>query len=185
MIGNLQFQTFYVSKEESNCPLIAKAIEIGKEFEKKGFSINFNEIIISFKYGKRVLINADKTNIKELKREDFLEIIDYDPLKKVMLLMGSKKPNIDSSTHWLIHHARSEINVVVQINDEKLSKKLENKILKTDFEYKSGTLEFAKEILKMLRDHKKIIIKDKGILFVESNINRLKEEALKTLEELK
>ena len=185
MIDNLQFQTFYVSKEVSNCPLISKAIEIGKEFEKKNLSYNLDKIIISFKYGKRVLINADDTNIKDLKRKDFLEIIDYDPLKKVMLLMGSKTPRINSSFHWLIHHSRDEINAVIQLNDSNLSEKLENKFPITEKNYPAGTLELAKEVLKLLRNTKKIIIREEGVLFVGNSIEELKKQTLKTLEELK
>lgn len=185
MIGNLQFQTFYVSKEVSNCPLIAKAIEFGKEFEKKNLSFNLDQIIISFKFGKRVLINADDTNIKDLKRKDFLEIIDYDPLKKVMLLMGSKTPRINSSVHWLIHHARSEINAVIQINDSNLAEKLENKLPITEKNYPAGTLELAKEVLKLLRNTKKIIIREEGVLFVGNSIEDLEEQTLKILEESK
>lgn len=185
MIGNLQFQTFFLSKEVSNCPLIGKAIELGKEFEKKKFSFNLDQIIFSLKYGKRVLINADDTNIKDLKRKDFLEIIDYDPLKKVMVLMGSKTPRINSSVHWLIHHARSEINAVIQINDSNLLEKLENKFPITEKNYPAGTLELAKEVLKLLRDKKKIIIREEGVLFVGNSFEELKAQTFKTLEELK
>ena len=185
MNSNLSFKTFYASKEESNCPFIVKALEIGKEFEKKDLPINSTDIIISFKYGKRVLINAENTDLKYLKRKDFLEIIDYDPLKKVMFLMGSKIPRIDSSVHWLIHHAREEVNAVIQINDEKITEKLENKLPVTEKKYPDGTIEYAKEILKLLRDSKNIIISGKGLLLVEGNIDRLKKNMLKTLEESK
>jgi len=185
MIGNKQFKTFYVSKEESNCPLIVKAIEIGKEFKKQDFPFKLDNITISLKYGKRLLMNADNTNIKDLKREDFLEIIDYDPLKKVMLLMGSKLPRIDTSVHWLIHHARDEINAVIQINDKDLSEKLGEKIPLTKDKYPSGTLGLAKEILKCLSESKKINIKNQGILFVGDNIMDIKNITKNTFEELK
>jgi len=182
---NLQFQTFYVSKEETNCPLIVKAIEIGKEFEKSKFSLNLNNIIISLKYGKRVLINAYNTKISELQRKDFLEIVDYDPLKKVLLLIGSKTPNIDASVHWLIHHARAEINVVIQINDKNLSEKIENKMFTIEKKLPDGSLELTKEILKGLRKNKIISIKEKGMIFVGNDINATKNLVLKTFEGLK
>ena len=181
MIGNLQLQTVYVSKEESNCPLIIKAIEIGKFFEKNEF--NYDDVTLSIKYGKRILINSIDTKIKELKTEDFLEIVDYDPFKKVILLIGSKNPKIDTSIHWLIHHARNETNVVLQINDKNLLEKI--KLESTKGNFLQGSLEQAKEILGKLRDNKKIIIKDQGILFVSKDTSELKEMIIKTLGELK
>ncbi len=181
MIGNLQIQTIYVSKEDSSCPLIIKAIEIGKVFEK--INLEFNDVILSFKYGKRVLINAEDTKIKELKQEDFLEVVDYDPLKKIQLLIGSKYPKVDTSIHWMIHHARDEINIVLQINDKTLSEKLNFR--STEKIFPQGTLEQAKEILRMLNKSKKIIIKDQGILMTGKDTSELKEMLIKTFEELR
>lgn len=189
MIGgnlpNLSFQTFYVSKEESNCPLISQVIKVGKKLIDLGLLESPNELSVSLRYGKHVLINSENSNLKEIKREDFLEIIDYDPLKKVILLMGPNEPRVETPIHWLIHHSRNEVNAVIQINEVKFAKQLEGKLPETEKEYPLGSLEQAKEILRNLRDSKMVIIKNQGVLFVGNNIREVENEVLKVFEELK
>jgi len=184
-LPNFNFQTFYVSKEESNCPLISEIIKTSKKFSESDFFKEINQIIFSLRYIKRVLINADKSNFKEIKQEDFLEIVDYDPLKKVILLIGPKEPRIETPIHWLIHNSRTEINAVIQINDKIIAEKLEKKLLTTEKDYPAGTLEQAKEILRSLRNSKIVVIKNQGILFVGNNPKEAEDLVIKTFEELK
>ena len=178
------FQTFYISKEESNCPLISEIIRIGKKLKEYQMIENPDKTIMSLSYGKRLLINANSTNFVELKQKDFLEIVDYNPVKKVLLTMGPKEPCIDTSVHWLIHHSRNEVNAVIQLYDLR-AKKLDKKLPVTDKEYPPGTLEQAKEVLRCLRDSKIVIIKNQGVIFVGSSVKEVEELLLKTLEELK
>ena len=179
------FQTFYVSKEESNCPLIPEIVRTGKKFKDLDVLKNITGASISLKYGKRVLMNTKNTDIREIKRADLLEIVDYDPVKKVLLAIGSREPRVESSVHWLIHHARDEVNAVIQINDEHLAEKLSGKIPVTEKEYPSGTLEQAKEILRVLRTSEKVVIKNQGVLFVGNNVKDFEKNFLETFEGLK
>ena len=174
-LSSILFRTFYVSKEKSNCPLIANAIRVEKKLKEH----NFNDIITSQRYGKRVLINSFNDKKGEIK-DNFLEIVDYDPIKKVLLAMGPKEPRIETPLHWLIHHARSEVNTVVQINDKELSEKLK-KIPKTEKDYSVVTLEQIKEVLKHLRDSKKVIIKKQGVIFVGNDINEVEKLILEVI----
>lgn len=163
----LNFQTFYVSKEESNCPLIADALRV----RKKIMAMNYNDVIISQRYGKRILINSINFNEEKIK-ESFLEIVDYDPIKNVLLLMGPDDPKIETPLHWFIHHARNEVNVVVQINDKELSEKIKN-VPKTQKDYSVVAIEQIKEVLKHLKDSKKVIIKNQGAIFVGNNVKEV------------
>ena len=184
-LPNISFQTFYVSKEISNCPFISEIVRASKRLKELDFFETVNDMIVSLRYGKRVLITADNTDLREIKQEDFLEIVDYDPLKKVLLAMGPKKPRVDTSIHWLIHHSRDEINAAIQLNDKMLTEKLVKKIPATKKEYPAGTLEQAKEVLKGLRNSKRIVIKNQGVLFVGNSIKDVEDLVLKTCEELK
>lgn len=184
-ISDIRFQTFYVSKEESNCPLISEVISIGKKLLELNLSENISKTVVSLRYGKRILINADSVVFGDLKQEEFLEIIDYDPLKKVLLAMGPKDPGIYTTIHWLIHHARNEVNAVVQLNDNILAKKLVKKLPVTEKEYPNGSLEQAKEVLKVLRNSKRVVIKNQGVLLVGGSLKEVENLILKTFEELK
>lgn len=174
-LSNIYFRTFYVSKEKSGCPLIVNALRVKKKLKE----YNINDIVTSQRYGKRVLINSFNDKKGEIK-DNFLEIVDYDPIKKVLLAMGPKEPRIETPLHWMIHHARSEVNTVVQINDKELSEKLK-KIPKTEKDYSVVTLEQIKEVLKHLRDSKKVIIKNQGVIFVGNDINEVEKLILEVI----
>ena len=139
---------------------------------------------MSISYGKRLLINANSTNFVELKQKDFLEIVDYDPVKTVILTMGPKEPCLDTSVHWIIHHSRNEINSVIQLYDIK-TEKLDKKIPITDKDYPPGSLEQVKKVLRCLRHSKIVIIKNQGVIFVGSSVKEVENLLFKTLEELK
>ena len=184
-LSNPYFKTFYISKEESNCPLIYEIIRIGKKFKNLNLNKDINEIIISLRYGKRILINSEVSSFGDLKKEDILEIVDYDPIKNILLIIGQKLPNINTPVHWLVHHARNDINAVIQINYRKLDLKSNNIIPITEKESKPGTLEQAKEILKQFRSSKQVIIRNQGLIFAGKSIKEIEEAVINTYEELK
>jgi ribulose-5-phosphate 4-epimerase/fuculose-1-phosphate aldolase len=176
------YQTFYLSKEESSSPFIQEIAKIGK---KPVFSKNTTEVTISMRNGKRLLINAKNSDIKEIKQDDFLEIVDYDPLKNFLLLMGPKEPRSETPIHWIIHNAREDVNATIQITSNKIAEKLTGEIPSTEKEYPPNTLDQIKAILKCLRDSKKVIIKNQGVLFVGRSLKETEELVLETLEKLK
>ena len=182
---NFVFQTFYVSKEVCNCPLISEIIKANKELKAIDSLKDATDISISMKYGKRVLINAKNIDSNNINTDDFLEIVDYDPLKKVLLIMGSKEPRIETPIHWLIHHARDEVKAIIQIDNDQIIEKINKKFPITEKEYQKGTLEQAKEILFLLRDSKIVVIKKQGVIFVGDSMKDVEDSIIKTFEELK
>lgn len=178
-------QTFYLSKEESNSPFIHEIIEVGKKLKKPVFSKITAEVTISMRNGKRLLINAKNSDMRDIKQEDFIEIVDYDPLKNFILAMGPKDPRTETPIHWIIHNAREDVNATIQINSDKIAEKLAGKLPSTEKDYPSNSLDQIKEILKCLRDSKKVIIKNQGVLFVGRSLKETEESVLKTLGKLK
>lgn len=178
-------QTFYLSKEQINSPFIREIIDTAKKLKKSISSKDSTEITISMRNGKRLLINAKNSDIKELKNNDFLEIVDYDPLKNFILLIGPKEPKSETPIHWIIHNAREDVNATIQINSTKISEKLIGKMPSTEKEYPPNTLDHIKSVLKCLRESKKVIIKNQGILFVGRSLKETEQSVLETLGNLK
>ena len=174
------FETFYASKEESNSPFIVDIIKMGKKIKEIKQLKDIN-VSISLKYGKRVLMNAKDSDVRKIDRKELLELVDYDPMKKVLLAIGPKQARIESPIHWFIHHSREEVNAAIQINDEGLAEKYSKSLPTTEKEWPLGTFESIKEVLKALRNNKKIVIKNQGLLFVGENIADLENDLLKTL----
>jgi hypothetical protein len=183
-LTNINFQTVFLSKENSNCPLISNILGLAKNLNDINILDSSILVIISIKYGKRILIN-NNIDFINIKRENFLEIVDYNPVKRILLAIGSGEPLIETPVHWIIHHARKDVNVIVQINDRKIIEKIVKKYSMTEKEKPSGTIDLAKEILKTLRTANTIVIKNKGILFVGNSLKEVESEILKLYEEYK
>ncbi len=183
-LSDIGFQTFYVSKEQSNCPLIADMIRVDRKLKELDLLKNSSEVI-SFSYGKRMIINSNMKNLGDMSRDDILEIVDYDPVKKIVLTIGRGKPGIETPVHWIIHHARDDINAIIQLNGEKLVERFSNILPSTDIEQPSGTLEQAMEVLKTLRNSKDVVIKNKGVLFVGTSLKEVENLFFNKYRELK
>ena len=182
MLGkNITFQHFYISKEESNCPLITEIVRFGKKIEKQRLSKDITSLTISLRYGRRIIINGSYNDIGAIKRGEILETVDYDPVKKILLTIGPTEPKIETPLHWMIHHARNEVNIVVQLNGEKIVEKLNGKIPSTEKEQMPGSFESIKEVLKVLRYSKSVLIKNQGVLFVGGSVKDAEEQVLKNI----
>jgi hypothetical protein len=164
-IGNLNFQTFYVSKDIVNNPLIPQFEKLVAKLKKNKILDKIEGGLISFSYGKRVLINCNKTKIDEIRDEDFIDVVDFDPIKNNILVIGKKQPCFETPVHWMIHHARNDVNIVVQLFDENLSNKISKKYPLVENDYPLNNIEMIKEILKELRDSKIVILKNGSVLF--------------------
>jgi len=172
-IDSLPIQVFYTSKEETNCPLISDLLRIAKTLKQKKILQNKKGVTISFTYGKRILINSIVQDFSNIKREELLEIADYDPIKNNLLVIGKADPKSETTLHFMIHHAREDIKIIVQIKNDELLEKIKNKIPILDENLPINSIEFIKKVLKELRDSKIVGIKDDGILFVGKKIDEI------------
>jgi len=184
-IKALPIQVFYTSKEETNCPLIPDLLRIVKKLKQKKILQNKKGATISFTYGKRMLINSIVQDFSNIKREELLEIADYDPVKNNLLIIGKADPKIESTLHFMIHHAREDIKVIVQIKNDELLEKIKNKIPILDEKLPINSIEFIKKVLKELKNSKIIGIKNNGIMFVGKKIDEIESIITRFYEEKK
>lgn len=169
-----KLQSFYVSKEETNCPIIIEIIKISKKLKEKSILKKDSDAIFSLGFGKRMIINGIVKDFSNIKREELLEIVDFDPIKNNLLLIGPAEPRIETSLHWMIHHARDDVNFVVQIKKTDLINKIKD-IDVTD-KYPIGSIENTKEVLKALSTNKKVAIKNNGLLIVGRNTTDIEKQ---------
>ncbi len=181
-IKTLPIQVFYTSKEETNSPLVSDLMKIAKHLRGKNILKEKKDATISLKYGKRVLINSFIHNFLKIKREELIEIVDYDPIKNNLLLIGQADPKDEAALHFMIHHAREEIKIIVQINDTDIIEKIKNKIPILDDKLPINSIDFIKKVLKNLRENKIIGIKNNGLLIVSKNNEEILNITKKYLE---
>jgi len=115
-----QIEYYYASKEQTYCPLIPNIVRIKKWIESYMKCKNINpELFVSIPYGKRVVINTPPQNSTTSSIEDFIEIIDFDPIRNTMLLIGQKQPCWTSAIHWYIHNTLQINGYVLELIDQK------------------------------------------------------------------
>ena len=165
-----QFEIFYLSKEIISNPLISKIIDYFKYLRKEDILKKQDKGIISIGFGKRILINGETYEYSNIRKEELIEVADYDPIKNNLLIIGKNKPLMETPLHWMIHHARTDVNCIVQINNKKLINK---KYPSTEKDFKITTIEIIKEVMKKLKDSKIVILKNHGILFVGNSIKEV------------
>ncbi|RLF34312.1 MAG: hypothetical protein DRN08_04770 [Thermoplasmata archaeon] len=175
----LQFQTFFISREKSNCPLIPDIIRFIEKLDKHRLCRKKidNTGSISIRYGRRMLINCSSISLSDIKQEeDFLEIADYDPLKNIVLAIGVKEPHINTPLHWFVHRAREDINAIAILNSKNIAYEQTMQNLPAVSERKiPEIIEPIKEVLKMLRNRKNIPIKNNGVMFTGFDLNEIEE----------
>jgi hypothetical protein len=177
-------QIIFVSRETSNCPLIAQMIQLGHTLG--GLNLSDSDVgIASLDYGKRLLINGKNTDIKKMNRQDVVEIVDYDPLKNIIMVIGTKDPCIETPVHWIIQKARHDINVLLQINSRSLVDRLKGTLPTTRKETNAGTLEQAKELLRTFREGRTILLRNQAVVCAGINIQEIETALQKMRGELK
>ena len=161
--------------------MIAEMIRLGHTLKNLG--IQDSDIgIMSLDYGKRLLINGKNVDIKKLTQQDVVEIVDYDLLKNVIMVIGTKDPCLQMPVHWIIQKARHDINVLLQINSKTLAEKFKGHLPTTEKETTVGSFEQAKEALTTLRSGKTIVIRDEALLYAGINIGEIENSLRTTLE---
>ena len=167
-------QVLFVSRETSKSPLFGELVKIGHILEIQGISTHETGIM-SYDYGRRLIITAKNIDVKQMNQEDIVEIADYDPLKNIMLVIGTKEPSEEAPVHWIIQKARHDINVLLQVHSPSLVTKLQGTLPSTEVVTPPGTLDRAKELLKTLRKGKTILIQDDEVLFAGINIPEIEK----------
>ncbi len=177
-------RTLFVSRETCKCPLLSEMITLGHTLQDFGLT-DKDTGILSMDYGKRLLINAKNVDLRTITEQDIVEIVDYDPLKNIMMVIGLNDPSFETPVHWIVQKARHDVNAVLQITSKNLYERFQNRFPTTENDTKPGTLERAKEILQTLRKGKIILLQNEGIMFVGINTKEIQKELNRYLEVIK
>jgi hypothetical protein len=174
-------QLFTLSKEQSACPIIPELIHLGMTLYQLKPLTDTIQLTMSTCYGKRVIINSDDTPINRLSCSDFIEIVDYDPVRNILLFIGPKSPHDITPLHWIIHHAKPEIVSLVILHDETNSLQVSRTLCQTISNGKT-LVDTAKTILRALQKKPIIVIENKGVLITGDSPERIKETIYQCLE---
>ena len=184
ILDNKPFQSIKISNEISNFKIIPHLIELIKKLNEK---LNFKadeDIIISIKYGKRIIINCKNSNLKKIQIDDFIEIADYNPVKKIFLIIGKHEPDFNMTFHWIIQNARKELNVLVQLKSNFLINKIKKKKYGYEKKITDNSIEIAKAILLKFRNSNTVYTEKYGIFIMGNNLNDIQNIIKRLIEEV-
>lgn len=159
----MSFETFFLGREQIKNPLIGTMISTGKELADAGG--NGGGGTISVRYGNRIVITARNADIRSLDESDFVEVADYDAVRKIVLAIGPNEPPAGTALHWLVYR-REGINAIVHIGD------LSEKIIAGE----GGNFNIAMEALKSLKSTGCIAMKNIGYIAVGKSLHEAVEE---------
>lgn len=188
--GKIRFNTVFISDRIPSDNKLEELKKWSKTFQESGLTPevkgNFTGNL-SFRSKDGFVITAsglkDKENLEDI---CFVFIKAYNQEENTFFVEGQTKPSSESIMHHLIYKAYLDVNAVFHgHNDAIVACADELGLPITEKEYESGTVDLANQVLKVLRDHKLIVLRNHGFVSLGNNMKEAGELALATLNEAK
>jgi L-fuculose-phosphate aldolase len=188
--GKIRFNISFVSDEVPRNAKIEELKEWSEKFQKNGLTPEFEGNYtgnLSFRSEEGFVITASGLKSKEnLSNDCFVYVKNYDEQSNTVYIEGRRQPSSEAVMHFLIYKTRKEINAVFHgHNDAIIMNAEEMKFPVTEREYEPGTIELAKEVLKVLGDKNLIVLKNHGFVSLGRTMKDAGELALATLKRSK
>jgi ribulose-5-phosphate 4-epimerase/fuculose-1-phosphate aldolase len=188
--GKIRFNTVFVSDRIPSVSKLGELKKWSKIFQESGLTPevqgNFTGNL-SLRSKDGFVITASGLKDKEdLEDVCFVYVKAYDEQYNTFFVEGQTKPSSESIMHHLIYKTCGDVNAVFHgHNDSIIAHAEELRLPVTEKEYESGTLELAKEVLKILGDHKLIVLRNHGFVSLGNTMKDAGELALATLNQSK
>lgn len=188
--GKIRFNTVFVSDSIPRDAKLGELKKWSKSFQERGLTPevqgNFTGNL-SFRSKDGFVITAsglkDKENLEDI---CFVYVKAYDEQYNTFFVEGQTKPSSESIMHHLVYKACGNVNAVFHgHNDTIIAHAKELRLPVTEKEYESGTVKLAKEVLKVLGDHKLIVLRNHGFVSLGNTMKEAGELALDTLNQSK
>jgi L-fuculose-phosphate aldolase len=188
--GKIRFNISFVSDEVPSDARIDELKEWSERFQRNGLTPEIEGNYtgnLSFRSKEGFVITGSGLKSKEnLSNDCFVYVKSYDEQSNTVYIEGSRQPSSEAVMHFLIYKTRKEINAIfhghndaIIMNAEKLGFPV------TEREYEPGTMELAKEVLKVLGDKNLIVLKNHGFVSLGRTMKEAGELALATLKRSK
>lgn len=176
-------------KSKINSNKLRKIIKWRKRLYKMGLVGAYKNEVgfgnISIRDGKGFIITGSKTgNLKDIDKRHFSKVTKFNIDKNKLYCKGEVIASSESLTHGAVYLSDKKSNAVIHVHDLKLWKKLVDKIPTTNKKYEYGTLEIAKEVIRLMKRglKNKVIVMGghrEGLLFFGKNIDEAGKVLLK------
>jgi ribulose-5-phosphate 4-epimerase/fuculose-1-phosphate aldolase len=188
--GKIRFNIIFASAEVPSDAKIDELKEWSERFQRNGLTPEFEGNYtgnLSFRFRGGLVITASGLKSKQnLSNDCFVFVKNYDEQSNTVYIEGGRQPSSEAVMHFLIYKTREEVNAVLHghnnaiiMNAEKLGFPV------TGREYEPGTIELAKEALKVLGNKNLIVLKNHGFVSLGRTMKEAGQLALATLKRSK
>ena len=188
--GKIRFNTVLDSDNVRSDSQIAELKYWSKTFQKNGLTPEVEGNYtgnLSFRVKDGFVITASAMKDKEnLTDDSFVYVKHYNGATNTFNVEGKRKPSSESIMHQLIYETSKKINAVFHGHNKTIVATAEDlKLPITGKEYESGTVELAKEVLKVLEGNKVIVLRNHGFVTLGKSMKEAGQLALDTLQKAK
>ena len=186
--GKIRFNTVFVSDIIPSDTKLGELKKWSKKFQKSGLTPEFQGNFtgnLSFRSKEGFVITASGLkNKQDLEDICFVYVKAYDEKNNTFFVEGQTKPSSESILHQLIYNASEDVKAIFHGHNHTIITHAEKLGLPvTEKEYESGTVELAKEALKVLGDFKLIVLRNHGFVSLGNTMKEAGELALATLKQ--
>jgi L-ribulose-5-phosphate 4-epimerase len=117
--------------------------------------VGFGNVSIRLGSSEQFLISASATGgLSHLKPEHYVKVVAFDFDKNFVWCQGVSKPSSESLSHAMFYHSSAAVVAVVHVHNLKLWTKLSGRAPTTSAEIEYGTVQMAREIESLFRQHR-------------------------------
>jgi ribulose-5-phosphate 4-epimerase/fuculose-1-phosphate aldolase len=184
--GQKRFKSIFVSEEVPIDQRIEELKQWCGEFQKNKLTPEVEgnytgNLSFRFKDGFVITISGLKSK-ENLTADCFVYVKSSQEQSSTFYVEGKKQPSSESIMHSLIYRNSSNVNAVFHgHNDTIVAYAKELGLHVTKREYEPGTIELAKEVLKILGKNKVIVLRNHGFISIGRNMREAGKQALVTL----
>ena len=183
----VRFKTIFLNKNIVEDKKIKELIKWGRRFGILGLSPKYNGGSagnLSFRTKDGFIITSSRSDLSDLKKEKFTEVINCDFDKKETYVNGINEPSSETFLHFSIYNKRKYVNVIFHVHDDGVLKHVGKMKTPVTHEKKLyGTLELADKAMKILKKNNYIILKDHGIVAMGKSTEEAGKMVLNKFEE--
>lgn len=153
--------------------LSARASELVDVFEKFRDTIKVPGLrSVSSRTGSGFFINTAYFDINNFNKDYIIEVIDFDPVRNNLMVIGNDPPASDTALHWFIYRGLPWINGAIKIDNSEILDDFPDSSYPS-LELSEGTLDTdsALMILKSAKTAEITVLKGQGVFVVGKTLS--------------
>jgi len=161
--------TYYVSREQVRTP---HALHVARAAEMLGHNVKGVRGAVAVRYGRAFLCTTDGP-LSAMTNHDICEVTEYDPVRKVVMVIGTVQPTRYSPLVWTLLRTEPVMNSVAVLHPvpQTLAPKEQAEVMETRL--LPSSFEEAMEVAKVMKGKDHLYVSNKALIFRARDVETL------------